>query len=192
MLTFYLTLIADETEQKLFEEIYYLYRKQMVTLAISVLENSEDAEDAVHDVFLAVASKHMATLINLKDEQSRKNYLLKATRNTALNICRNRRKHIHLDKELLPIKDSALSDSDFLDELCTRLTYEEAVRAIEKLDKKYADVMYMFFVLDLPVAEIASTLGRKPAAVRKQLERGKHMLAELTNGKDGFNGNNKS
>lgn len=179
MLTFYLTLIADENEQELFENIYYSHRKQMVTLALSVLGSPEDAEDAVHDVFVAVASRHMATLSNLKDEQSRKNYLLKATKNTALNICRNRKNHISLDKEQIPLNESALSDCDFLDELCNRLTYEDAVNAIEKLDKKYGDVLYLYFALDLSVAETAKTLGRKPATVKKQLERGKHMLLNL-------------
>lgn len=179
MLVFYLSLIADEGEKILFEDIYYSYRKQMMTLALSILENNEDAEDTVHDVFVAVASKHMTTLSNLKNEQSRKNYLLKATKNTALNMRRNRKQLISLDKDsILLHKESVLSDENFLDELCNKLTYEEVLNAIENLDDKYEDVLYMYFALDLPVSEIAKTLDRKLTTVKKQLERGKAMLIE--------------
>lgn len=72
MLVFYLSLITDEGEKILFEDIYYSYRKQMMTLALSILENNEDAEDTVHDVFVAVASKHMTTLSNLKMNKAEK------------------------------------------------------------------------------------------------------------------------
>ena len=59
MLPFYLSLIASEEGKCRFEEIYYTYRRQMFALANSILRNEHDAEDAVHDVFYAVASSHM-------------------------------------------------------------------------------------------------------------------------------------
>lgn len=92
---------------------------------------------------------------------------------------RNRKQLISLDKDsILLHKESVLSDENFLDELCNKLTYEEVLNAIENLDDKYEDVLYMYFALDLPVSEIAKTLDRKLTTVKKQLERGKAMLIE--------------
>ena len=51
MLTLYLAYLDDVNDKKLFEEIYYSYRKQMVTFAITLLGNEDDAQDAVGDVF---------------------------------------------------------------------------------------------------------------------------------------------
>ena len=59
MLTLYLTLLDDEEDKNLFENLYYSYRKQMITVAQSVLQDSSDAEDAVHEVFLRIAVKYM-------------------------------------------------------------------------------------------------------------------------------------
>lgn len=52
MLSLYLSLIENETEKTKFEAVYYTYRKQMFLLANSILNSKQDAEDAVHDVFL--------------------------------------------------------------------------------------------------------------------------------------------
>ena len=46
MLVFYLNMLVDENDRNLFEHIYYAYRKQMFTVALSVLGNEDDAEDA--------------------------------------------------------------------------------------------------------------------------------------------------
>ena len=55
MLTLYLAYLDDANDQRLFEDIYYSYRKQMVTLALSILGQTEDAEDAVSKVFVRIA-----------------------------------------------------------------------------------------------------------------------------------------
>ena len=45
MLALYLAYLDDANDQRLFEDIYYSYRKQMVTLALSILGKKEDAEE---------------------------------------------------------------------------------------------------------------------------------------------------
>ncbi|MBQ2842063.1 MAG: hypothetical protein IJE72_03410 [Clostridia bacterium] len=62
MLVFYLSFIDNDNDRKLFERIYYAHRKQMFTLAFAILENEDDAEDLVHDVFCNIAEKYMQSL----------------------------------------------------------------------------------------------------------------------------------
>ncbi len=57
MLALYMSFIDDESQRRLFEEIYLNYRKQMLLVARSVLGSDTDAEDVVHDVFLKIAKK---------------------------------------------------------------------------------------------------------------------------------------
>lgn len=62
MLTLYLAYLDDETDKEFFEKMYSSYRKQMYMAAMSILHNSHDAEDAVHDVFYHIASKNIDTV----------------------------------------------------------------------------------------------------------------------------------
>ena len=61
MLALYLAYLDDESDKKLFEEIYLSHRKQMVILAITILGSEDDAQDAVGDVFLRIAQKNWDT-----------------------------------------------------------------------------------------------------------------------------------
>ncbi len=179
MLALYLSLIGNEVYQKLFERIYYSHRKQMVTLAMSILENSEDAEDVVHDVFYIIAKKHLHVLQSITNEQDLKNYLLKATKNRALNMKRDRNRCVLLqDNDIVLSKEEDLNDSSFLDAICDKMTYHELVDAIRSLDKKYEEVLYLHFVLEMSVPDVAELLDRNIHTVKKQLVRGKGMLID--------------
>ena len=92
----FLNSINNDDQQIELEEIYKAYRKQMALTAFSVVHNKSDAEDAVHDVFLRIASNnHMDLIQELKNPNDLRNYLLKAAKNSALNI-QNRNK-VHKD-----------------------------------------------------------------------------------------------
>ena len=53
----YLAMIETEEERSKFEKIYIQYRRLMYSVAFRVLNNSEDAEDAVHTAFIRIAKK---------------------------------------------------------------------------------------------------------------------------------------
>ena len=46
MLALYLAYLDDDNDQKLFEDMFLSYRKQMVTFAVPILGNEDDAQDA--------------------------------------------------------------------------------------------------------------------------------------------------
>lgn len=55
MIAMYMSFIDSEDDREKFEIIYHEYRKRMVSVAYSILHNSEDAEDAVHETFIRIA-----------------------------------------------------------------------------------------------------------------------------------------
>ena len=194
MLTVYLSLIDDAQQRIEFEEIYTTYRMQMIHLAKSYFENEADAEDVVHDVFVRIATKHMKFIQTLSNPDDVRNYLLKATKNTALNeLKRKGRTHVSIEE----ISESALesfpdlTDDSFLDLICTKTEYERVTQALLSMEESYRDIMYYHFVLDLSVPEAARLLGRNIATAKKQLVRGKKILlykldirGDLKNGND--------
>ena len=76
ILAIYLAYLDDENDKKLFENIYFSYRKQMVSLAIDMLEDENDAQDAVSDVFLRIVQKNWDVVRGIKDPIDLRNYLL--------------------------------------------------------------------------------------------------------------------
>lgn len=55
MFTLHISMTRPEDKAKLFDEAYRHYRKQMIAFAKSILNNDEDTEDTVHDVFCYIA-----------------------------------------------------------------------------------------------------------------------------------------
>ena len=179
MLTFYLSLIDDESDRRSFEVLYNSYRKQMLSVARSVLSNDSEAEDIVHDVFVKIASKHMATIKTLPKEEDVRNYLLKATKNTALNHTKKRsRDSLSLNTvlEFNAGSTTALTDEQFLEIVFAKLEHEKLINALCALDLKYREVIYYHFVLEMPVPKVAEVLNRKSGTVKMQLVRGKKLL----------------
>ena len=179
MLSVYLSVIEDEEDRLLFEKIYRKFRQPMMYMARSILSDDMDAEDAVHDVFAKVATKHMPLMRRMDNKTDIKNYLLKAVKNTALNMTeKKKRAYISIDDvnaaEL--IDGSDISDDDFVSLICRKSDYETVVRAIRDLDRTYSEVLYFHFVLEMPVGQVAELLNRKTATVKKQLVRGKKLL----------------
>lgn len=174
-LSFYLAAIETEEEKISFEKIYLTYRKQMLFLALSILKNKPDSEDAVHDAFIGIAN-NMKTIQNLTVPDDLRNYVLKAAKNASLNIL-NRKK---IRNECTSLYDNEdIADSSFMDALCKKAEYTEVVRAIEKLDDIYRDALYYHFVLDLPIQKISKLLGRNPQTIKKQIYRGKKILLAI-------------
>lgn len=179
MLTIYLSLIESEADRIKFEEIYYAYRKQMVLMALSLLHNVDDAEDVVHDVFMRIATKHMSVIQQIHNKEDIRNYLLKATKNTALNTIK-KRERLNFSLDTVNEFDLAenISDNTFLDLIFQKIEYEQIVSVLIALEEPYRDILYYHFVLELPVPEAARQLGRNIATAKKQLVRGKKLLLE--------------
>ena len=181
MLALYLAFL-DDNDKQLFEKIFYTYRKQMIMVAQSVLHSDVDAEDAVHDVFLKIATKHMSVIKSIESDVDLRNYLLKATKNTALNAQKKKRKeNVSLDtvQEYNIAGIQKITDDEFIEVICNKCEYERVVKGIQSLDEKYRYVLYYHFVMGLSVLEVAKSLNQGVSATKKQLVRGKKMLLSL-------------
>lgn len=182
MLAFYLALIDDESDKRLFENLYYAHRKQMISMAVYILHNDDDAEDAVHEVFTLIASKYMDVVKSIELDEDLRNYLLKAVKNTSLNMLKKRKREVlstdaQIEYSMNTMKP--VSDDMFFEQICQKMDYDTVVQAIRSLDEIYRDVLYYHYVLGMPVSIVAKTVGRSVSTTKKQLVRGKKILLKL-------------
>lgn len=138
------------------------YGNSLYRLCTVILQNSEDARDAVQECFL----KYITKAPDFKDSEHEKAWLIRV----ATNICKDMlryRKHTNL-----------LS----LDEIRTVSTSEDNAQILGMLmmlEEKYKTVLHLHYVEGYGTQEISSVLGVSNAAVKKRLQRGREKLREI-------------
>lgn len=87
----YLQMIESPEEQSKFEKIYYTYRDLMFYIAHGILHNDHDAEDAVHNAFVAIAEN----IQKIEDSvcPKTKSYIVIVLESKAIDIYRRRQRH---------------------------------------------------------------------------------------------------
>lgn len=92
-----------------------------------------------------------------------------------VNLLRRRWRRLSRGRELLMGFASWQSPPDALEDTPERLDLREAISA---LPARYRDPLVMFYLLDLPIAQVAAHNGTSVGTVKSQLSRGRDLLAQ--------------
>ena len=182
MLAFYLTLVDEPEDKSLVEKIYYDYRDHMFAAANGILQNEQDAEDAVHDAFVKIAQN--IKMFRKYDEDHLKASVLAITRHRALNMLKkgSNVEIDSLDDEKSEAFRSAHDTQDIEQDFIDKLRYERLNRAIENLAEGDRDLITLYYVQRLPGKDIAKMFDMKDCTVRKKAERLRKKLYEACGG----------
>ena len=181
MLQFLLTL-TDESNRGKVEELYHKYHDYMMKCAVSKFKSLGryncvyDAEDAVQNTFMKI-TKHIDKIDFSRTEADVKNYCLAILTNEICNILNDNEEIYEFDEEYC-----SFEEYNFVDELNIRESYDEVVKAIEKLDEKYSTTLQLFYCEEMAPNDIAELMGLPPKTVYTRLARGKKILLESLKG----------
>ena len=174
MLILYTALIDDESDKLRFEEIYYSYHKRMYVVAKKILGNNEDAEDAVQVSLLNLA-RHMDR-VPTGNEQVLNAYIFTTVRNTALSLLRRKSREVDtISMDELPISIG----NDPLEAMMKQNDYDMLLAVISELPLSCREIIFLRYVQEKEVKEVAEIIGRTPNYVRVQTHRAKKQLADL-------------
>ncbi len=184
MLPLFILTIEDPSVREAYSKLYRSYEKFMYQVAFSVLKNQTDAEDAVHRVFLKMLENKAKP--DPLDKRI-KAYLGIAVKNTALNMVRDRKNDESLES-LIELSDEPDTQRGIAFGLQSGSGFEpapdpdsesyELQLAISQLPGPYKETVLLYYYEGYKIKEIASLIGKKPAAVQKSLERARAMLKE--------------
>ena len=162
----YLQLIETEEDKSKFEEIYSEYRYLMQFLANRRLHNKQDAEDAVHKVFVKIAEK-IKTIEPVCPKTKRLIVLM--IENTVTDMLRKRSNHPNEEysDENLVIPEPEYEEKEVLD------------ACIRKLPEKQRTVIWLKYYDGYSLREIAGFMGISLASAQKLDQRAKKRLVEL-------------
>ncbi len=160
----------SDADKKKLTEIYEKYRNRMYITACRILNDPYLAEDAVHEAFVAI-SKNLGKIKDTDSIQTA-SYVIKAAKSRAINM----KKQSVYEMPTLISDEDAKEDENALDSICQKENYSYIVSAILSLDEKYRDVLSLYYLNELTVAEISHLLSRKETTVKQQLFRGRRKL----------------
>ena len=153
-----------------FETLVETYQKQMYFVALNILHNHHDAEDAVQTAFLRISRQ---TKPLPQNEQALRAYVLTAAKHTALNLLPKQSKDTDLDKVV------AVGTEDLFETIVSSQEYDRLLAAIKSLPATYRSVLMLRYVQQLDTKEIAKLLSRPRGTIQKQITRAKALLVQI-------------
>lgn len=164
MLIFLAAIESEEDRSKL-ELIYEEYAGFMFRKAFSILNNRQDAEDAVHNAFLKIID-HLDRLPDSHSVQT-KWYVVTAAENAAIDLYRKRKRSQETAFE------EALSSENYTEPYKGE---NGLTKIILKLSGRDRDVLLLRYIYGYRHAEIGILLGMTEDAAKKAVKRAEERL----------------
>lgn len=162
----YIQMIDSPAEKDKFERLYLQYRDLMFYIANQILQNEQDAEDAVHAAFVSVAEN--IEKVFSPDCPKTKGYIVTITENKAIDLYRQKKRH---PKTLL------LEETAGLDVSCEGNV--AIARCFSRLAARDRDILMLKYRYGYTAREIAKMLNISEANANKRLQRAKDKLEQL-------------
>ena len=161
------------------EEVLERYAATVFAAAYAMVKNKEDAEDIAQEVFISYVKAKPA----FESAEHEKAWLLRVGARCAADVLRApwRRREGPLD-DGLPAPEPVLAlPAQYPD---TPFTPDETavVEAVNRLPKKYRQVIYLYYIEGYATAEIAAILEMPQNTVLSQLARARKLLKTALKG----------
>lgn len=138
------------------------YGDMLYRIAIVILKNQMDAQDAVQSTFI----KYIEKSPRLASGQHLQRWLAKVCTNICIDMLRQRKRqadlHIEDIGEIYCLEES----SGIFD-------------ALIKMEEKFRIVLTLHYIEGYSVDEIAKIINRTPSAVKMRLKKGRRLLKEI-------------
>lgn len=162
----YIQMIDAPEEKDKFERLYLKYRDLMFYIANKILQNEQDAEDAVHAAFLSIAEN--MEKVSTPDCPKTKGYIVTITENKAIDLYRKKKRH---PKALLLEETAGLE-----------VSYEGShaiAHCFARLSSQDRDILMLRYRYGYTAREIAKMLNLSEANANKRIQRAKERLEKL-------------
>jgi RNA polymerase sigma-70 factor (ECF subfamily) len=147
---------------KRFEEIYKKHGKYVYNVALGILKNRQDAEDAAQNVFIKLAG----SIDSFRGESDIKTYLYRMAVNNSIDYIRKQSTHREKIEKVQVHEYASASSSLILDSL------------LDQLDEDHSVPLLLSEVGGFKYGEIAKILNIKPGTVKSRINRAIMKLRE--------------
>ncbi len=166
-----------------FELLYNKYKGKIEYFVYNIVKDYQKAEDITQDTFMYVLQS------KIKEGYTFKYYIYLVAKSRAYN-------HINMENRRTEINEKYLSneseqiEKDIIDIVTRNEKQNEIINAINMLDDRYKNAMYLVKIEELTYEETAQILGESIQNVKNLIHRGKKELRKILI-KKGFDEMNK-
>lgn len=172
----FLLAVEDSTVRSKLEALYIRYHKEMYYIAMSILNNTHDAQDTVQTAILKCAD-YIEKIEGINSNKT-KNLIVTIIKSTATDVYRYKKKH--LNEQLDNYSDHLMGEDQFADDIIIKLSDGKYyARRLAELKSEYAEVLTLRYYEELTDLEIAGLLNISHENVRARLSRAKSALKKL-------------
>lgn len=152
------------------------YGDMLFKLCLIRLQNVQDAEDVVQDVFY----QYIRRIEPFESEEHEKAWLLKVAVNGCRKVWRSAWRRHRSDEEWQDNAEEAdrvtAANPGPEEYSLEREKQQRLLKAVMELPAKYREVIHLFYYQELSVRTIAEITGRGQSTVTSQLTRGRELL----------------
>lgn len=171
-------------DTKAFDELYLKYKDKIKYFIFNIIKNYEKSEDIMQETFMYVLKN------KVKQGYSFKYYIYLIAKSRAINYLNSEKRRTEITNMYLS-KDEEKIDEDVLELITKQEEKEELLNAINLLDEKYKNVIYLVKIEEFSYQDTAQILGISDKKVKNLIYRGKKELRKILI-KKGFENMNKA
>ncbi|MCM1062426.1 MAG: sigma-70 family RNA polymerase sigma factor [Eubacterium sp.] len=166
--------MSENPDAKLVRELIEAHRQTMYSIALNILHNTHDAEDAVQNAFLWIIN-NLEKISSIPCNE-RIFYLANMTEHISINILNKKKKHPLEDIE---IHEEINSDNSVEKAFFENITIEEIKQAIRTMSVTDRLILRLFLFEERSCKEIAEIAGISEENARVKVHRARKRLAKL-------------
>lgn len=173
----YLAMIGSPDGKSKFEIIYNTYKQLMYYTASSILGDTTDSEDIVHEAFLKII-EILEKIDNPLSPQTR-SLIVTITENKAIDLYRRRKNH-----SIVPFAEEYLGvpEQSKIEQIPDQ---QVVAKAILSLPGRYREVLLLKYAQGYSMDEIGVILSMTKENVKKTIQRARRKLEESLSQEEG-------
>ncbi len=159
-------------EKEAFEVLYNKYKEKIQYFVYNIVKDYQKAEDITQETFIYVMQNKMEQTYNFKY------YIYLVAKSKAYNYINIENRRNEIIKTYLSNEDEQI-EKDILEMITKQESKKELIEAIESLEEKYKNVLYLVKIEGFSYKETAQILGESLQNIKNLIHRGKSKLRKI-------------
>lgn len=159
-------------DEKAFNELYNKYKNKIQYFIFNIVKDYEKAEDITQEVFIYAFQNPKKT------DCSFKYYIYLIAKSKAFSFIKQEKRREQI-KETYFSNNEDMVEKDIIEVVAKEETKKELIEAINMLDDKYKNAIYLVKIEELSYKEASEILGESISNLKNLIHRGKRELRKI-------------